>query len=141
MVIFCSKAHLRHNPDVIAQNVFSQPQKLPASRMTAEILQRVENTMRRQITTSQQSATGVIKNAPSLEARNGRLSQFVHQITATDAESLGNPQEGVHRNCAMSVFQKGKEHNRQASFFGEFFLSHFQPFALRANGLSQDATV
>ena len=41
----------------------------------------------------------------------------------------------------MSVFQEGKENDRQAGFFSQFFLGHFQPFAMRANGVSQDAAV
>jgi hypothetical protein len=68
-------------------------------------------------------------------------SQSVHQITSTNAKSLGNSQEGIHRNRAMSIFQEGKKHDRQAAFFSQFFLRHFQPFAMRANGVSQDAAV
>jgi hypothetical protein len=41
----------------------------------------------------------------------------------------------------MSVFQERKENDRQAGFLSQFFLGHFQPFAMRANGVSQDATV
>ena len=41
----------------------------------------------------------------------------------------------------MSVFQEGKENDRQAGFFSQLFLGHFHPFALRANGISQDAAV
>jgi hypothetical protein len=69
------------------------------------------------------------------------ISKLAHQITATNAKSLGNSQEGIHRNRAMSIFQKGKEDDRQAAFFSQFFLGHFQPFAMRANGVSQDAAV
>ena len=41
----------------------------------------------------------------------------------------------------MAVFQEGKENDRQAGFLSQFFLGHFQPFAMGANGVSQDAAV
>jgi hypothetical protein len=41
----------------------------------------------------------------------------------------------------MAVFQERKENDRQAGFFSQFFLGHFQPFAMGANGVSQDAAV
>ncbi len=75
------------------------------------------------------------------EAQNKFWSKFIHQITGANAKSLGNFQEGIHRNGAMSIFQEGNENNRQAGFFSEFFLGHFQPFAMGANGVSQDAAV
>ena len=83
-----------------------------------------------------------INRSISLICRASRVAlQSVHQITTTNAKSLGNSQEGIHRNRAMSIFQEGKEHDRQAAFFSQFFLRHFQPFAMRANGVSQDAAV
>ena len=41
----------------------------------------------------------------------------------------------------MAVFQERKENDRQAGFFSQFFLGQFQPFAMGANGVSQDAAV
>ena len=69
------------------------------------------------------------------------ISKLAHQITTTNAKGLGNSQEGIHRNRAMAVFQERKENDRQAGFFSQFFLGHFQPFAMGANGVSQDAAV
>ncbi len=94
--------------------------------------------MARGVTTIRQP----INRSISLICRASRwCSQSVHQITATNAKSLGNSQEGIHRNRAMAVFQEGKENDRQAGFFSQFFLGQFQPFAMRANGVSQDAAV
>jgi hypothetical protein len=94
--------------------------------------------MARGVTTIRQP----INRSISLICRHFRVAlQSVHQITATNAKSFGNSQEGIHRNCAMTVFQEGKENDRQAGFFSQLFLGHFQPFAMRANGVSQYAAV
>jgi len=69
------------------------------------------------------------------------ISKLVNQIPDTNVQGFGNSQESIHRNRAMSVFQEGKENDRQGSFFSQFFLGHFQPFAMCANGLSQNAAV
>ena len=87
------------------------------------------------------TAAGLRLRVKSPETQNKFWSKLAHQITATNAKSLGNSQEGIHRNGAMSIFQEGKENDRQAGFFSQFFLGHFQPFAMDANGVSQDAAV
>jgi hypothetical protein len=87
------------------------------------------------------TAAGLCLRVKSPVAQDKFWSKLAHQITATNAKSLGNSQEGIHRNGAMPVFQKGKENDRQAGFFSQFFLGHFQPFAMGANGVSQDAAV
>ena len=94
--------------------------------------------MARGVTTIRQP----INRSILLICRASRVAlQSIHQIAATNAKSLGNSQEGIHRNRAMAVFQEGKEYDRQAGFFSQFFLGHFQPFAMRANGVSQDTAV
>ena len=94
--------------------------------------------MARGVTTIRQP----INRSILLICRASRVAlQSIHQIAATNAKSLGNSQEGIHRNRAVSIFQKGKEDDRQAGFFSQFFLGQFQPFAMGANGVSQDASV
>ncbi len=94
--------------------------------------------MARGVTTIRQP----INRSISLICRASRVAlQSVHQITATNAKSLGDSQKGIHRDGAMAVFQEGKEDDRQAGFFSQLFLRHFHPFAMRANGVSQDAAV
>lgn len=89
--------------------------------------------MNQKATAKKQSASGVVKEFLLATARNERPSQFIHQITDTNAKSLGNSHERKNAGRFLAAFQFAHINRVQVGLLRQFFLTQLGALSETAN--------